>query len=108
MKYVVIDLEMNEINKKSEVRDICKNEIIEIGAVMLDEGMKEVDFFKTYVKPEYNGITNKISKLTGITDSTVLMAPKFSDALKNFTRWCIVWESRSGRHRNIPRPQRPV
>ncbi len=89
MRYVVVDLEMNEINKKSEARSICRNEVIEIGAVMLDEGMNEVGCFKTYVKPEYNGISNKISKLTGITDSMVLMAPRFSDAIKSFTRWCL-------------------
>ena len=64
MKYVVIDLEMNEINKKSEVRDICKNEIIEIGAVMLDDNLTEISSFRTYVKPEHNvRIMNKITQV---------------------------------------------
>ena len=37
MKHIVIDLEMNKIARSSEARKICKSEIIEIGAVMLDE-----------------------------------------------------------------------
>ena len=89
MKYVVIDLEMNTITKNSEARTICKNEIIEIGAVMLDENLEEVSSFKAYVKPEYNEITGKIQKLTGITNEMVVMAPKFSKALKQFTNWCL-------------------
>ena len=37
MKHIVIDLEINKIARSSEARKICKSEIIEIGAVMLDE-----------------------------------------------------------------------
>lgn len=88
MKHVVIDLEMNGIVKNSEARKICKNEIIEIGAVMLDDNLKEISSFKTYVKPEYNGILSKITALTGITDGMVAMAPGFADAIKMFEEWC--------------------
>lgn len=88
MKYVVIDLEMNGIVSNPEARNICKNEIIEIGAVMLDDNLKEVSSFKIYVKPEYNEITKKITRLTGITNEMVLMAPKFAEALRHFTSWC--------------------
>lgn len=31
-----------------------QSEIIEIGAVMLDENLQEIGNFRTYVKPEYN------------------------------------------------------
>ena len=54
MKHIVIDLEMNKIARSSEARKICKSEIIEIGAVMLDENLQEIGNFRTYVKPEYN------------------------------------------------------
>ena len=37
MKHIVVDLEMNNIRRRSEARKICTNEIIEIGASMLDE-----------------------------------------------------------------------
>ena len=89
MKYIVIDLEMNTIWKKPE-RLICGTEIIEIGAVMLDENLQEVSSFRTYVKPEYNKkITNRITKLTGITDEMVSQAPHFEEAFKMFLNWCL-------------------
>lgn len=90
MKHIVVDLEMNNIRKNDEARRICTMETIEIGAVMLDDGLQEVSSFRTHVKPEYcDGITKKISKLTGITDDMVENAPKFNEALRMFTNWCL-------------------
>ena len=90
MKHVVVDLEMNHIRKKSEAREICTMETIEIGAVMLDDDLQEIAAFKTYIKPEYNdGIDRNISRLTGITDETVLNAPVFTTALRMFSNWCL-------------------
>ncbi|PWT28756.1 3'-5' exonuclease [Butyrivibrio fibrisolvens] len=90
MKHIVVDLEMNTISHNPEARAICANETIEIGAVMLDENYKEISSFRTYVKPVYNdGITKKITKLTGITDEMVQNAPLFSEALSMFTSWCL-------------------
>ena len=89
MKYIVIDLEMNTIWKKPE-RLIWGREIIEIGAVMLDENLQEVSSFRTYVKPEYNRkISNGIMKLTGITNKMVNQAPHFEEAFKMFLNWCL-------------------
>ena len=90
MKHIVVDLEMNNIRQKSDARRICTNETIEIGAVMLDDNLQEISSFRTYVKPEYNdGITPKISRLTGITDAMVSNAPKFQEAFRMFTNWCM-------------------
>ncbi len=90
MKYIVVDLEMNNVNRASEARTICSMETIEIGAVMLDDNLKEISSFRTYVKPEYNEyIEKKITKLTGITSEMVQNAPKFNEALKMFTSWCL-------------------
>ena len=81
MKHIVVDLEMNNIRRRSEARKICTNEIIEIGASMLDENLWEIGKFQIYVKPEYNDvIVPKISKLTGITNEMVANAPTFSVA----------------------------
>lgn len=83
MKHIVVDLEMNNIRRRSEARKICTNEIIEIGASMLDENLWEIGKFQIYVKPEYNDvIVPKISKLTGITNEMVANAPTFSVAFK--------------------------
>lgn len=90
MKHIVVDLEMNNVRHKSEVRSICACETIEIGAVMLDDNLNEVSSFRTYVKPEHNDvIVPKISRLTGITDAMVANAPKFNEALRMFTNWCL-------------------
>ena len=90
MKNIVIDLEMNKIARSSEARKICKSEIIEIGAVMLDENLQEIGNFRTYVKPEYNDkIAAEIRNLTGITDAMVANAPVFREAFRMFTNWCL-------------------
>ena len=90
MKHIVVDLEMNNIRRRSEARKICTNEIIEIGASMLDENLWQIGKFQIYVKPEYNDvIVPKISKLTGITNEMVANAPTFSVAFKQFTDWCL-------------------
>ena len=89
MKHIVVDLEMNNVAKGSEARQICSMETIEIGAVMLDDDLKEISSFRSYVKPEYNTeITAKITRLTGITYEMVTDAPLFGDALRAFTEWC--------------------
>lgn len=89
MKHIVVDLEMNPIKYDNPVRSIGTNEIIEIGAVMLDDNHNEISAFKTFVKPVLNtGIVKKITRLTGITDEMVANAPEFATAFKMFTDWC--------------------
>ncbi len=89
MKHVVIDLEMNRIPRKSPARAFCSSEIIEIGAVMLDDNLQEISSLRTYVKPEYSDdIAGDIQKLTGISYDMVAGAPGFNEALRMFTSWC--------------------
>lgn len=90
MKYIVIDLEMNPIAAvhKTE-RETCKLEIIEIGAVLLDENYQEIGSFVTLVKPRFNSrIERRYEKLTGIKTEMVESAPFFEDALDMFFGWC--------------------
>ncbi|MBP3806183.1 MAG: exonuclease domain-containing protein [Oribacterium sp.] len=90
MKHIVVDLEMNTIRRRDEARRICGFETIEIGAVMLDDNLQEIASFRTYVKPEHcDGIAKNISRLTGITDDMLVNAPKFNEALRMFTNWCL-------------------
>ncbi len=90
MNHIVVDLEMNHIRRNSEARKTCNMETIEIGAVMLGDDLQEITAFRTYVKPEHSdGITRKITRLTGITDNMVLNAPKFNTALRMFTDWSL-------------------
>lgn len=90
MKHIVVDLEMNPISRAySEERKKCKNEIIEIGAVILDDNYIEVGNFMTYVKPQLNDcIESKIVRLTNITYEKVENAPYFAEAFKMFIDFC--------------------
>ena len=55
MKHIVVDLEMNGISKEhKEERQFWGREVIEIGAVVLDDSYNEIGSFKTLVKPQYN------------------------------------------------------
>lgn len=90
MKHIVVDLEMNGLAKEyKEKRQLCGREVIEIGAVVLDDSYYEIGSFKTLVKPQFNDrVTPYISELTGITTEMVAEAPHFEDALKMFFSWC--------------------
>lgn len=90
MNYVIVDFEMNEIDKvHKEARGLCRSEIIEIGAVILDERLLVLGEFKTLVKPQYNDTIGKVYEtLTGITTSMVSGAPTFATAYEMFVNWC--------------------
>lgn len=90
-KYVVVDFEMCDVPKGIiRERYNCACEIIEIGAVLLDEKFNIVDSFKSYVSPQYGHISNRIHKLTRISDEDVADAPCFEDAIKMFVSWVPV------------------
>ena len=89
MIYVFVDFEMNMIDSEyKKEKKICKSEIIEIGAVKLDEEYNELDSFKSYVKPAYGTMASRIIKLTGITDDMVENAPSYAFAMGSFIEWC--------------------
>lgn len=89
MKHIMIDLEMNDIAREyKEERKICKREIIEIGAAMLNEHFDIVDKIRIYVKPQYNLVTSDITELTGITNDMLKHAEHFEKAMDSFFEWC--------------------
>lgn len=89
MVYVFVDFEMNMIDPEHwQEMKVCKNEIIEIGAVKLDAGYNETASFKRYVKPAYGSMDSRIIKLTGITDEMLAEAPAFDEAIGDFIDWC--------------------
>lgn len=86
--YVVIDLEMCMVSKvmKRYMRGM-RNEIIQIGAVMLDMSHNIVDEFSMYVRPVYGELDDFITDLTGITDRDIDDAPILRTALDRFASW---------------------
>ena len=93
MFHIVIDLEMNPVKKSfKDVRKNMSEEIIEFGAVKLDENFKQVGEFQVYVRPEYGEITKHITQLTGITNEIVSDKKTFSSEFKNFLDWIGTWD----------------
>lgn len=60
------------------------NEIIQIGATLLDEEYNIIGSFDSYVKPEYGALDSRIVSLTGIRGSNLKDAPLLKDALIDF------------------------
>ena len=87
-RYIVLDLEMCKV-PPGEIREVydAPREIIQIGAVMLDEKYNIIDHFDMLVKPEYGVIDREIYNLTGISQEDVENAPNSEDALKMFEDW---------------------
>lgn len=87
-KFVIVDLEMCNV-PRTIVRNSynCKNEIIQIGAVLVDESLEIIDEFMTYVKPEFGFIDSYIEELIGISRKDVCGAPRIKDALEMFMSW---------------------
>lgn len=93
MNYIIYDLEWNQaISFESTVTEpvFLEGEIIEIGAVKLDDNFRSVDEFKIYVSPlYYKKMHHAIASLTGIHDK--LLADKgvpFPEAYRQFMNWC--------------------
>lgn len=85
--YPIIDLEMCKIPKGIVRSCHVRTEIIQIGAVLLDEQFEIKDKFATYVKPQYGWIDPKIEKLTGINYDQVKNAPFIKVAVSMFLDW---------------------
>ena len=93
MVHIVIDLEMNPVSKSFKaVRRFLLDEVIEFGAVKLDENYKLVSEFQSYVKPQFGTINKHITKLTGITDETVADKNVYADEFKKFFDWIGTWD----------------
>lgn len=90
MKYIFVDFEMNGISREyPDIKKECSSEIVEIGAVMLDENFEEAASYKQYVKPQYNSQIEKgCAKVTSITMEMLEEQPFFEEALTDFIEWC--------------------
>lgn len=91
MYHIFVDLEMQEIEKKNKtISNGLKQEVIEIGAVVLDDSLQQVGSFKSYVRPRYSSrMRRKFIELTGITNSMILGANDYEQVLKEFCNWCL-------------------
>ncbi len=86
MNYILMDLEWNDAYCKKLKGFV--NEIVEIGAVKLDENFNEIDRFSQIVR---SAITNRLStrfrELTGITNEQMQQGIPFEEALSSYKAW---------------------
>lgn len=92
MKYIVLDMEWNQPRHISvAIKDPIhlKGEIIQIGAVKLDDRFRTLDTFNVMVRPKYyTKMHSRVAELTMISNSDLKNGISFSDAFGKFSRWC--------------------
>ncbi len=94
MHYIVLDLEWNQpISYQSrtyrEVGDRLIFEMLQIGAVRLDDRLDPADSISIPIAPtHYLRIHPRIRRMTGLDAETLSGAPAFREALEQFVAWC--------------------
>ena len=92
LSYIVLDLEWNQpLDRDSTIREpfFFDSEIIEIGALRLDEQFRETGSFKTFIRPLfYPHMNGDVVRLTKIRAQDLENAPEFPRAYADFVRWC--------------------
>lgn len=91
MKYIVLDLEWNQSPRGKEgALDHFPFEVIEIGAVKLDENRRQAGEFRQLVSPTvYTQIHFKISEVTHLDMETLRReGVPFERAMNRFLEWC--------------------
>ncbi len=94
MQYIVLDLEWNQplsFNSSAYRTSGGKLifEMIQIGAVRLDENLEIADSFNQLIQPtQYVKLHPRIRRITGIEQEDVCDAPLFLEAAERFSAWC--------------------
>lgn len=92
MKYIVLDMEWNQPrNAMAAIKKPIhlKGEIIQIGAVKLDDKFRTIDTFNMMISPKYyTKMHSKVAELTMISNQDLKNGQPFVKAFKQFSKWC--------------------
>ncbi|HHT07981.1 MAG TPA: exonuclease domain-containing protein [Clostridiales bacterium] len=94
MYYILMDLEWNQplSHRSAQYRRYGSQlmfDIIQIGAVKLNEQMQMVGSFNQYIQPGlYRKLHPRITRITGINQEDLHGALPFTEALERFVSWC--------------------
>ena len=99
MNYIVLDLEWNQAAYKSVEEEDLPFEIIEIGAVKMDQNTNILGEFQRLIRPQvYPFLVRRTKQLTGWKDKDLEeKGIYFEDACAEFLKWCgndcmfLVW-----------------
>ena len=93
MNYIVLDLEFNQSfpfknGRKVEPNPECPFEIIQIGAVKLNDKFEQVDTFDAMIRPQiYPRLHPFVEKITGIHAEMLADKPDFRSAYEGFLKF---------------------
>ena len=85
--FVVIDLEMCNVQKVYKKTYSYGQEIIQIGAALMNDNLEIIDKFNEYVKPKYGDPDRFITKLTGITAKQLVHEENLEVVMEHFLNW---------------------
>ena len=90
MNYIVFDLEWNQSpGGKKYSNSRLPFEIIEIGAVKMNEKREPVDVFQRLIKPQvYNWIHDSIHEVIHVDYKDLADGLPFPEAVREFLDWC--------------------
>jgi inhibitor of KinA sporulation pathway (predicted exonuclease)/predicted RNA-binding Zn-ribbon protein involved in translation (DUF1610 family) len=84
--YIIIDLEWNNAYSRNDQRFI--NEIIEIGAVKLDENFRETGRFQEFIRSRLTRhLCSRVKDLTSITNQDMRGGISLEHAVEKYTEW---------------------
>ena len=93
MNYIIFDLEWNQPPDETAIIQkpvYLTGEIVQIGAVKLDDSFRPVDELRLYIQPQYyTRMHRRIASLTGIHDRDLKeKGCSFPEAFGKFQEWC--------------------
>ena len=95
MYYITLDLEWNQAYAQKALafqRQLCsrlRGEVIQIGAVKLNENMQPCGSYQVIIKPKYfKKLHRHVSELTGITQDMIDIGTPLVEAAASFKKWC--------------------
>ncbi len=94
MEYIAVDFEWNQAfahktQKQNDYIIQLDGEIIQIGAVKMNEKFEILDTFEADIRPVfYRKIHKKVKELTGIDQKRLNNGKPFTTVINSFKKWC--------------------
>ena len=86
MHYVIMDLEWN--NSYNKIKKCFVNEILEIGAVLVDEQLDVIDTFSVIIRSQLiKKLSGRVKNLTHISNEDMSSGVSFQRAVSDFSKW---------------------
>ncbi len=92
MNYIVLDLEWNQaVSRRRLITNpiVLNGEIVQIGAVKINDTLAEIDRFNELIKPKfYTTMHPTVRDLTGIKNADIQKGRSFPEVINAFRQWC--------------------